>query len=249
MKLAVKYISVLAILILCFSFSSVPGDWVSITPKEANDAFIEINNEINSIPSFSVNVIQRTFQSHTTTKWAFQYEGFVRKEGNNYHTLLMDLHTIQNNKYKIIVDTVKKIILVSNPDKQVDFGSISPQTEKALESAMKVRHKTDHEKYHMEFTYPDSYPYHKIDMIYNKSKFPVSFNLFLNKSITSKSGSTEVTDKPRIEINYNDFKKEQKFAKTEFSEKKYFTEVNNKITLSQRYKTYKLKDLRVQTQK
>lgn len=220
-----------------------------LTPKEANARFSDLNRKLGEQTAFSVNVIHRTFQNYQTTQWAFQYDGYIHKLGKSYHSLLMGIHTIQNEKYRIVLDTTKHIMLVSSPSEEIDLGNYAAQNEKMLQACKEIKTKTDTDKTLFHFTFGSKSPYSKSELAFNKEHMPLYIKIFLNKEVKVKKDGVEKLEKPRIEVNYTNYTKNQKIGAAYFSEKKYFTESSSGLQLTEAFKDYTIKDLRVKTSK
>jgi hypothetical protein len=247
LKALKTYSVILLFVLLNFSFSK--SEWITLSPKQANEKFMQMNSKLDEVNSFIVGVTHRTFQNYETTKWAFQYDGYVKKQGKNYRSLLMGLQTIQNEKYKIVMDTVKQIILVSSPTEQIDLGNYAAQNEKMLEACKEIKTKTEPERTLFQFAFNEKMPYSKSELAFNKDMLPHYIKIYLNRQVKVKVDGVEKMEKPRVEINYTNYNKNAKITSGEFSEKKYFTEVNSKLQLTEMYKSYMIKDLRVKTSK
>jgi hypothetical protein len=247
LKVLKIYFPVFILALLSLSFTK--SEWKVLSAKEANTKFAELNSKINELSSFTVSVSHRTFENYETTKWAFQYDGYVKKQGNNYHSLLMGLHTIQNEKYKLVMDTSKHIILVSLPSEQVDLGNYTAQNEKLMSACKEIKMKTEPEKTIFHFVFNEMMMYSKSELSFNKELLPLSIKIYLNKQVKVKKDGVEKLDKPRVEVNYTNYIKNVKFSANEFSEKKYFREVNSSFIPAEAYKDYTIKDLRLKTSK
>ncbi len=223
-------------------------NWISLTPKEANTKFMQLDKKLNSLQSYSIKVTQRTFQNYTTQKSAFQYVGFVHKNDKNFRTLLMGIYTIQNNKYKLNIDTTNKIILISDPtQEQPEMTMFSAQNEKMLEACKTIKSKNENKKEYISLTYSEKTKFKTTDLIFTEDGLPVSIKLFLNYAVAQKKDAK--TEKPRIEMEYTEHNLKTKFSEAEFSEKKYIQVLNSKIVPTAAYQTYIIKDLRIQSKK
>lgn len=224
-----------------------PEVWLPISAEQANTKFQALRKSLDKLQNYSVNVTHRTFQNYTNDQWAFEYKGFVKRQGSNFHSLLMGIHTIQNTNFKVVVDTQKQIILVSNPSELIDLANSDLQNEKYLNQCSSIKMKCEGQNCSYELVYDKMYPYSKIVFSFNSLQAPLSIKMYLNKIVKTFSNETEIKDKPRIEINYSHYNTNVIFSENEFSEKKYIKVVSGKLKLTEAYKNYLLKDLRFLT--
>ena len=83
-----------------------------INEKEAAAIFKKIADWFKDTDKFTVNTEFKTFKSHETITPYETLTGFVKKQGRLFHSYLMGIHTIQNEKYQLMIDTTNKIISV-----------------------------------------------------------------------------------------------------------------------------------------
>ena len=99
--------------LFCTSQISHAQNWTNATKEEVAKEFEVINSWCRNTPAYSMIVTHTSYEDHTTTIPYETMSGYFKKENNNYHSYLLGIHTIQNAKYRVVVDTSNKIILIA----------------------------------------------------------------------------------------------------------------------------------------
>jgi hypothetical protein len=250
----------------CFLFFTVsvfsinPGTWEITSKNDFLNAYKKALEWFTKTEKYGVSVIYSSYMDHQILKPYEKSEGIFLKDGKKAFTKVLSVKTIRNDQFFFSVDTVEKIIVVNN---LVEKGS-SPidmqNIETILENVKSIKKQTSLEgstRYMIEF---------KPDLMYSSFEFELSKEGLIKKQSffydtemkeenndVDESGNVNnnsVSGKPRLELTYSNYQSSiSSFQSAEFSEKKYFSQTGNKIILSERYKSYLLKDYRYDLKK
>jgi len=210
--------------------------------------FKKINDWFINTPTYTLSVTHASFEDHKTPNPAEKSTGYFKKENSNYHSFLIGVHTIQNKKYKIVVDSSQKIILVSNPDKLIwnnyavaDFDSILQ-----ICSTIKVFSSGQDKLYRLDFNKESTIAYY--EFLINTEGMLKEIVWYYNKEMKiDEDDENSKAVKPRVSISFSNYNtSEQLNYNNEFEESNYFTIKDNKFIVSEKYKMYKLFDQRYQ---
>lgn len=242
-----KYIFVGLVLLMTFYgfVVSQNSGWKEIPVKEYDEIMKKASEYFNDEVSFSVNVSISSYRTHDD-KTAFETQkGFFIRSGKNFHHYLMGIHTIQNKKYRFVIDSAENNIMVANP--------ISDDENKILLGSF--------EQFHSHITKTEILKLNEVDRIritflkknkVERMELEIDKNGFLRKSVAyfrialSENENDAITSstKPRLETVFTNYKK-VKADDANYDESKYFVSKNNKFIGVNKYSTYKIKDTRI----
>lgn len=115
MKIALYYIITLLTFILVLSFKPNPVSWTNADLKEVAKELKEMQLSYSKINTYSVSVNYFTFDTKSEmNEIQDKSKGYYVKFGKNCKSHLLGIYSIQNEKYRITIDSSKKIIHVTN---------------------------------------------------------------------------------------------------------------------------------------
>lgn len=231
------------VLLLAFKGSDV---WTSITVKEYDAVMKKVEVFYKGKKKYAVNVTHATYKGHDSEVPYQQSTGYFHYEGGKYHSWLLGIHTIYDGKHKVVVDSVNKMIIVSDPDsKSTDELMHLNYTNSAKYLIACKQCKTEQgEKFKLDFNEVPAYNSYLLRLaesgeiqgitVYYRTEYP---------SDSKDPDSPKV--KPKLSINYSGFTSTPGFSSGEFSTAKYITIEKNKIKSTPAYSSYRVADSRI----
>lgn len=246
MRLKFNRIIILFIGIVALGFS-FPSAWMNITSEEMLKFFEQQNKILRETVSYSVQVEHASYEDHATITPHENSVGYFKKDGSNYHSFLLGVHTIQNSKIKVVIDSSGKKIMVSDPDKSFEQNIFQEQNMQqiTLWKSYKKRNENTGTAYRVE--YKDGCALEAVEWLINQENILGKFTMYYSVFDWKENWKAKpVKYRPRLEIKFLNFKKGVKFKYTEeFDEKKYVSFDGKKYLPSKEFSEYRLFDARV----
>lgn len=246
MRSAIKLISVL-VLFLFLAFKS--GDvWKIITVKEYDLEMEKVDKFYAAKKKYSVTVTHATYKGHDSEIPYQQSTGYFHYENGKYHSWLLGIHTLSDGKYKVVVDSLNKMLIVSDADsKTTDELMHLNYTNSAKYIVSCKQSKTEEgEKFKLDFNEVPSYTSYLLRIaesgeirgltVYYRTEYP-----------SDAKDPNSIKVKPKLSISYSDFTDKPSFSISEFSSAKYFTVEKNIIKPTSAYTKYQISDARLNT--
>ena len=246
-----KYISFLFIFILSsVSMKAQTPLWSSISKDEMAKIFEKMSNSLKNTQSYSMVVTHSSYENYKTNTPFEQSKGYFKKDKNNYHSFLLGIHTIQNTKYKMSVDTSAKVIMVAKNENNSIFDTYQLQDYKDLIdvcSSIKTMDIGTDKQYRLEFK--DGYSLSSQEFTVSPDGILKQITLYYAKAVQlDPEDKNSAKVKPRLSISFSEYKKNAAFNyKNEFDESAYFYKSGEKLMLTEKYKHYELSDQRLPT--
>ncbi|HWY97770.1 MAG TPA: hypothetical protein VNY36_01685 [Bacteroidia bacterium] len=245
-------IQITGIGMLLMSFVSVygrgPQQWLDISKDSLSATMEALNSHFAHMHNYSVKVTDESFASYTASTFHQKFSGYFKRDGESFHSYLGDVNTIQNKDYRISVDSVKKIIMISDPVDYLNQILTASDYSALLKVCTKVKisHTGDQSSYRLEFA--SGYPMIAYEITL-KDSLPEKIVIYYSKAV--KGANENISAKPRMEIYFNNWVTNAKVPKSEFNAEKYLSKQGNKFILNPPYSAakYKLLDERVLTRK
>lgn len=207
---------------------------------------LKMNEAFNRLASFSMNVEVKIFSNGTDVKPAQSFKGEARKSGNCFYSSMLGKTSLVNAEHALLIDVQQKLIVYdevreeNQKDKAALFKSGLMMVDTALTKLYKLKYLVNNENIRrIEISRPK-------DKIYRKIELELDAKTSLIRSITYYYIKSEENGSPydRISISYTGLQADAKIAPETFSEKKYVSVKNTKVTATAAYKTYKIVDQR-----
>ena len=209
----------------------------------AKEDFKKVNDAYRNTMNLSMDVTYKLYESYKSTTPKDILTGSFKKQDNNILSNLLKIETMQNTKYKIIVDAANKILVVADPQHYMN-NAITVDIDSVLAFCSSVDYRETGQKlkvYKLNF---DNifFEYNSIEIFINKyTYFLDKLTLYFRDAVSiDKNDPDSPKEKPRLEIAYSSVNKDPKFGKNLFSEKKYIDINDGKFTCSALYKNYQL---------
>ncbi|HKC68384.1 MAG TPA: hypothetical protein VKG26_09145 [Bacteroidia bacterium] len=213
------------------------------TSDVAFDELHKLNIKYREMKEYSMDLSYKMFVSHTSTKAEqVSHSHYVKKDKIIYMDI-EGLHTLQTEKYLIVVVDKDKKVMVSRPTKDVVNQTKIEDIEKSLNqtSTLKMTEEGNSRVFNVKFK-PGAAQYEKINIYENKKEGLIDkmvFYLGINMKLKPEDPSCK-EDKPRMEVYYENVKLQSDVDPILLEESHYIKKKGSDIELSSYYKNYKL---------
>lgn len=218
---------------------------VNIEKDEMIAVFEKINSFFVNTPSYSLTVTHASYEDYTTQTPVEISTGTFKKQDKNYHSFLMGMHTIQNNKYKVVVDTLNKRILVANPDQLTMMIYTADYYKQLLKNCTKIKKTTSGRYTFYKVELPAESQIGAYEFLVDEEGLAREVTWYYNTEIKKDDDDENSKVKPRVSIRFSNYKIDPVFSAEAFSEENYFKAETNKLVVTNNYSGFKLFDQRV----
>lgn len=245
----IKYHIIPILIIFLFSgFIIQENKWEEISISDMTNNIKKIEDFYKNTSSYSLKITHKTFKSHTETKVEDFSNGFFIKDAkNNYHSYSLGIHTIQNAKYKLTIDSTNKSILVSDPDKAFTKEVKVSELKDFLKICTAIKKYNGEKNDYYKFEFGKTGTYKAYEIIVNENWQITKIKIYFNTEVLSDpSNEKSAKTKPRGEILFTDYKTGIiPDYKKYFDESQYITVKNNEFNPTEKFKGFTVYDLRV----
>jgi len=159
--------------------------------------------------------------------------------------------TIQNEKYRISVDTVNHLMMLQNKTEigqaVGDAKSFSDLLDR-VKAIKKQKGENGSVSYKIDFNQNDLYSAYEFKI--NEKGYLVFMKYYYSKELKDEKEDKTVTGKPRLEVVFSNYQTNVKFNyDKDFSEKQFIKEEGKKIIPIGSYSKYEFKDYRYNVKK
>lgn len=231
------------ILLLLVNLSFKPHNWQSIANDAAANELIAINKELVKLKNYKFNINYQSFKGHFETKVYDEQRGIVLKNEELIYSKVNGALTIQNKDYRIIVDSIKKQINVTDPIKgQAPTFNIADYLE-LLKACKAVKRFDKDGIIAFRFELKANRGIVIQEIYFNKDFLDRTVIYYANEHSVRENDQTKTEIVyPRMEIKISAFEKLEKVNKNVFMINDFVSINKNKLSTSEKYKTYKLLD-------
>lgn len=182
-----------------------------------------------------------SFKGHQNPVKEDESIGYFVKDGNTIYSYQLGIYTVQNKKFKVIVDSTERYVGITYSDtaQTSPYSSASPSYSKKYVKSIELLEKR--QKKYITIYFIDGYSYSKIVTVLTKSNILESMELFLANDIVYEEKGKEQKDKAKIRITFFPMK----------GKKKGILEIedilrikNNEILLTPKFSKFELIDFR-----
>jgi hypothetical protein len=247
MRKTVKGILQAGILLVAFgtSLMSQESRWAFISKDEMAKELEKMNSAYKNTPCFSVKVTHTTFKNYTTTVPYDKSSGYFKKDGSNYHSYLMGIHTIQNKRYRIVIDSSKNLLMVANPSGDSSISVTTGDYLATLKICSSQKSYEINKEKHLRLDFKN-YTYTTIEITLNDQGFLKEI-VFYRSQESPGNGvvPNSPSSAPRMSVSFSDYRFGVSFSyKDEFDENRYFGRMDKKLVVREQYKNFKFLDER-----
>lgn len=221
--------------------------WESISKDKMAKVFEQTSSWFKNTSHYSVNVTHASFETWSKTVPFEKSTGYFKKEAENYHSFILGIHTIQNSKYKIVLDTANKTMIVASVGKSIWNAYTLEDYQYTLKSctSIKMTNFGKDKKYRLE--YGEGYPLERYELLVANDGLIKEVTMYYSKKIPrNPDDENSEKVKPRLNITFTGYKKAPSGTDdNEFDENRYFIKKGNKLLPAKRYQNYTLSDQRL----
>lgn len=233
--------SITALFLLGFSFafqsSLKPNDSI----EKAKQKLKELNIYYEKNPDYEVKMRQMIFSSHISKVPEEQYTGYFKYKKHHEHSFILGIETIQNDQWRVNIDSNTKTITASLPKKTQPFSMETLNLYMGTCKSATVNDSGGVSIINLQFD-PNLYPMSRL-MIKIVNKRIASLDIWHTEKITTEQNAGIY---PHTRIEYIGYREKAKYSNSEFDTKQILKSEQNKIIPIGKYKTYSFYDLRQQ---
>lgn len=233
----------LAIVFVCLVSFKPDEDWQPINSDVVAKELVTINKEALKNKNYKFNVFYKSYKGHFDNKVYDQQKGVVIKNDELMYSKIDGALTIQNRDFRIIVDSLKKFIKISDPLKGAEPTFNIDEYIKTLKNCKSVKRKKIKSTIGFRFELKAERGI-VIQEIYFDKDFLSKTVIYYANDHSIRENNTIKTQVvyPRMEIEINDFEKLNIVNKEIFKADNIVSLKNNKFTVKEKYKEYKFFD-------
>ncbi len=225
--------------------------WKTISKDEMKKQMLITKNWNQSTSSYSVDITHISYEDYTSVLPYEKIKGYLHKSKNCYNSSVIGIQTIQNEKYKIYIDTSSQYIAITNAEIDLEAPLYETYSEAMLDQCklIKMQEINGTKKLRLEFLSNSSISACELGI--NKDGSYNKIIIFYADAIKQdESDSDEKAKKPRVEIQFSNYILNPSYSSTEFSEQEYFTlGKTNLPTATPKFKSFKIQDQRIKPTK
>jgi len=192
---------------------------------------------------YQVYMTDASFENYTTPVAHEKSSGYVKKEGQKFHNYMMGIHTIQNSKCRLVFDSTKKILIVSDPLKAINDIISDTAFNRYLKVCNKMKLARSGGIIYIKLEFNSTYPLSEMTMTI-KDSLVEKIVMYYQHEVKSNNKSA----KPRVEITFEKWKMSVENIEEAFNLDTYVYKKGDTYYLKPPYTgTCKLLDQRIRT--
>jgi len=238
--------AVLYIIFFLTGFNLPDDNWITIDMQEYDKIITKAESFFKN-NSYAMTYKMQSFKSHAENVPHDTQTGKTIISGKNYYSNFLGIKTVQNKSYKLLIDSIEKSILITNPIDQSEYKPLIENYKifKTNFSSIKKLNTITGSK--IEMLFKEKLKIKKIILELDKDGLITKTVSFLNISVSDNPmNKNAVKSKPRIETSFFNYKKNEKYDyKTYFDESKYISIKNGKVTPTEKFKNFRINDTRI----
>lgn len=219
------------------------GEWKEISKEQAAQELNKALNWFSINDNYSLSLTHSSYKDYST---AIPYEvqkGYLKKYKRNYHSLIAGIHTIQNDKYRIVADTVKKYMMLANAsDILLDPIGIEQLLANLKQcSSIKTLATTNEISYRLEYGQQNM---QRMEVKLGKEGLLKEMIYYINKEVKNEDRSSYSFVQARLLIRLDNYKTNLKHSSADFAESAYISWKENKPQPAGKFSAYEFFDSR-----
>lgn len=243
----VNCIKIVVVLCLVYAFKPADQPWKTIDATVAAKELKDMQQLQVKYTKYSVNLKYFTYDTKNDEGIKDKSEGYIIKYNNCIKSRLMGIYTLQNKSLRISIDSVKKLIQVSNPftSEQSDF-SLNDYI-KILGYCKAVKKATVNKTTGYRFETKNIEGVMAQEVFLEEGIIKEANIYYANKHFVRENNTvrTEMVY-PKLQVLFSNFNSNLKLTESDFNEAQILVVQNNKtIKLTEAYRGFKLIDGRV----
>jgi len=219
--------------------------------QEAKEDFARINANILGAAKLLVETEYKVFPNHYSQTPKEVSHGIMKQDGNKIYQQIASLQALISNKMSIHMDTVEKLMVISNPVKLESQRTEALKVDllSSLSKCKRIQY-TEVDKtigmYTLEFKDNVETEFDKCEFYFNRLSFlPYRLVLYYDEEMDMNDDKREVKNEtPRLEITFIKIETSPVFRDSDFDETRFIKQRGNKLLVASLYKGYRLIDNR-----
>lgn len=241
-------ISLFTLPMLFCSFSLLINDWKQISMQEY-ERILDKGEKFYKEKKYSVKYKISSFKTHQEIIPYETAKGFVIRQNESFHNGVLGVHSIQNEKYRFVIDSIQRYIMIANPVDPESYETILNNIKLWKKQIITVKQLVTDQGMKLNVRFNENLRTESMTLEFNKEGFlkksTVYFRIQLSHDPTDKNS---IKTAPRVETEYSEYKTSlTEIQNRSFDEKKYFIYSEKGFTPTQEYKSFKVKDTRYST--
>jgi hypothetical protein len=207
--------------------------------EKAERILVDLNSYYLEHPNYGVTVTHVLYSNHVIQTPDETYMGFYRRNKSKEHSVLMGIETIQNEQFKVVIDTNSKLVMLENSTPMTNTAGLEVVSALKLCSSVKVNINGNESTIDLNFQ-GNQYPLSKLTIVIVNHRLS-TLEMWHNETVTDDNGSII---KPRIKVSYTNYQENKKFSAKEFAIGHIVELKNSAITPKAEFSLYRIMDLR-----
>lgn len=226
------------------------GKWESTSSQALVSAYQRACAWFVQTPSYAFRMNYLSFKDHESPKALESSEGYYKKIKNSYSSEAIGIKIMQNEKLRVMLDTVGHTVTVTDPAALKPAAATAEELQALLAhaKALKKQALPTGTKYRLEFN--KAARFEAYEFVIGEKGFLEQLIYYYPETREAKSSSSEKgasSLKPRLEIHLVLCEAPSKFKSSESGEEVIAYDEQQRIGLRTKYKDFKLLDYRVKT--
>lgn len=241
-----RYTAFSILFVTLFFSAAIYGQTTNVSKEEMGTVLKKSNDWFINTPVYSLTVTHASYETYTSELPVEKQIGYFRKNGKSYNSDLLGIKTIQNDKYKFVIDTSEKKILVAEPDQLSWISYTKEDYDFLLKHCVAIRMTKvgRYVFYRMELS--ENNPISVYEFLTDENGRVREINWYYNKEVSINEEDNALKVKPRLSISFSAFKEDVSFNYDDmFSETRFFTKKDNQLIATGNYRNFKLMDQRL----
>ncbi|HTF05644.1 MAG TPA: hypothetical protein VK826_16570 [Bacteroidia bacterium] len=232
--------------VLLSAFCAFQEGWVVSSITEVDTAHKNSETFYTGKKSYSIDITYSSFKGHEAVAPYETMQGYYRYDNGRSHSQMQGVHIIVNGNYKMILDTVHKTMIVTDPPSKLsaELMQINYENSKQYITSCKKSPGELITAFKMEFS--EQVAYSAYSLSFAKDGQLKDITVFYRKEYPSDSKAPNSPKlKPKLKISYGPVVEKIMFNPAkEFELTKYFTELKGTLKATSAYSTYQVIDSR-----
>jgi hypothetical protein len=241
-----RFVVASSVVLSCFAFTIVQQNWTSCKIDEVDAAHKKSDEFYAALKTYTMKLTYSSFKGHESILPYESSEGYYRYDNGRSHTYVQGIHTYVGDKYKLIVDSARKTMVVT--DKPTELSSelmqINYTNSKLYMTGTSKQVTNVATVYKMDFN--DQVTYSSYSLSFATSGQLSDITVFYRKEYPSDPKSPGAPKlKPKLKVAFGVPNEKVTFnANTEFNLTRFFTESKGNLKATAAYSSYQLIDSR-----
>jgi len=219
--------------------------WITIDQNELKELSKKMSAFYEGKKRFSVKVTHQTYKGHHALTPYDQSTGYIKRDGEQFHSLMAGIHTYQDQQFRFVVDSAQQSIIVADKKPFVATETIDWEHVVAQQQVAACRKKKQDKQILFRVDYKKNYQIEATELLVNADHSLAAVTIFFRNEIPVSANDKALKAQPKAKIIFSDYSFTPAFGAGEFAHKNFFTVSNKKLLPTARYKTYQLLDNRI----